>query len=110
MSKFPNNTKRFVHADAKKPPQVSGILKDRLNLKYKASVDANTIHRALHILKAGPDLSGDYTCQVSTMESEDTMTKSMLVFGKWFFYSRLKKKNNNTLFPINYGITFCEQR
>ncbi|KAJ8974139.1 hypothetical protein NQ317_007314, partial [Molorchus minor] len=43
----------------KKPPQGLGVLKDRLNLEYRASVDANSIHRALHILKAGPDLSGN---------------------------------------------------
>ncbi|XP_057658587.1 butyrophilin subfamily 2 member A2-like [Diorhabda carinulata] len=63
----------------KKRPQGLGILKDRLNLEYAASVDANSIHRALHILKAGPDLSGDYTCSVSTLQSEDIETKSMLV-------------------------------
>jgi hypothetical protein len=63
-------------------PQGLGILKDRLNLEYAASVDANSVHRALHILKAVPDLSGDYTCSVSTLQSEDIRTKSMLVFGK----------------------------
>ncbi|KAH0810286.1 hypothetical protein GEV33_012505 [Tenebrio molitor] len=61
-------------------PQGLGILKDRLNLEYAASVDANSVHRALHILKAVPDLSGDYTCSVSTLQSEDIRTKSMLVF------------------------------
>ncbi|XP_017769013.1 PREDICTED: uncharacterized protein LOC108557119 [Nicrophorus vespilloides] len=61
-------------------PQVSGILKGRLNLEYAASVDGNSVHRALHILKPGPDLSGDYTCSVSTFQSEDIRTKSMLVF------------------------------
>ncbi|XP_074034853.1 selection and upkeep of intraepithelial T-cells protein 1 [Leptinotarsa decemlineata] len=64
---------------AKKRPQGLGILKDRLNLEYAASVDANSIHRALHILKADPDLSGNYTCSVSTVQSEDIETKSMLV-------------------------------
>ncbi|CAG9827020.1 unnamed protein product [Diabrotica balteata] len=63
----------------KKRPQGLGILKDRLNLEYAASVDANSRHRALHIWKAGPDLSGDYTCSVSTLQSEDIETKSMLV-------------------------------
>ncbi|CAH1119374.1 unnamed protein product, partial [Phaedon cochleariae] len=63
----------------KKRPQVSGILKDRLNLEYVASRDANSVHRALHILKALPDLSGDYTCSVSTMQSEDIETKTMVV-------------------------------
>lgn len=67
---------------SRKKPQDLGILKGRLNLEYVASVDANSRHRALHIIKPGPDLSGDYTCSVSTMQSEDIRTKSMLVFGE----------------------------
>lgn len=67
-------------AGPKSKPQDLGILKGRLNLEYKASVDANSIHRALHILQPGPDLSGDYTCMVSTFQSEDVRTKNMLVF------------------------------
>ncbi|RZC32231.1 hypothetical protein BDFB_006200 [Asbolus verrucosus] len=63
-------------------PQGLGVLKDRLNLEYVASVDVNSVHRALHILKAVPDLSGNYTCSVSTLQSEDMRSKSMLVFGK----------------------------
>lgn len=59
-----------------------GPLKGRLNLEYEASVDANSIHRALHIPEPGPDLSGNYTCSVSTFQSEDIRTKNMLVFGK----------------------------
>ncbi|KAF5293808.1 hypothetical protein FQA39_LY03293 [Lamprigera yunnana] len=63
-----------------KRPQELGVLRGRLNLEYAASVDANSIHRALHILKSSPDLSGDYTCHVATFQSEDRKTKSMLVF------------------------------
>ncbi|CAH0564329.1 unnamed protein product [Brassicogethes aeneus] len=70
------------HPSTKKKPQGLGVLKDRLNLEYEAGVDANSIHRALHIIKAGPDLSGDYTCSVSTFQSEDIRTKSMLVYGE----------------------------
>lgn len=66
-------------------PQDLGPLKGRLNLDHEASVDANSIYRALHILKPGPDLSGDYTCKVSTFQSEDESTKNMLVFGEFFF-------------------------
>lgn len=64
----------------KSKPQDLGILRGRLNLDYKSGVDANSIHRALHILQPGPDLSGEYTCVVSTFQSEDKQTKSMLVF------------------------------
>ncbi|XP_019872417.1 uncharacterized protein LOC109600683 [Aethina tumida] len=62
-----------------KKPQVLGILKGRLNLNYSASKDVHTQHRALHIIQPGPDLSGNYTCQVSTYLNEDRKTKTMLV-------------------------------
>ncbi|KAB0794602.1 hypothetical protein PPYR_11441 [Photinus pyralis] len=65
---------------ATKKPQVLGILKGRLNLEYSVSQDKNSKHRALHITKPGPDLSGDYTCLVSSFNNEDRRTKSMLVF------------------------------
>lgn len=78
---------------AQKRPQGLGILKDRLNLEYMAGVDANSRHRALHILRAGPDLSGEYTCSVSTLQSEDIRTKKMLVLGKletkYFFLQQI---------------------
>lgn len=63
-------------------PQSLGILKNKVNLDYKASQDINTMHRALHILRPSADLSGEYTCVVSTFHDEDKQTKKMLVFGK----------------------------
>ncbi|XP_030754206.1 uncharacterized protein LOC115880997 [Sitophilus oryzae] len=76
----------------KNRPQSLGVLKDRVNLEYQASPDANSKHRAIHIVRTGPDLSGDYTCSVSTMESEDRQTKGMLVLvsEKYFELKRLK--------------------
>ncbi|XP_019758642.2 uncharacterized protein LOC109536736 isoform X1 [Dendroctonus ponderosae] len=76
----------------KNRPQSLGVLKDRVNLNHQASVDANSIHRALHILNTGPDLSGNFTCSVSTLESEDEKTKGMLVLvsEKFFELKRLK--------------------
>lgn len=61
---------------------VAGILKGRLNLNYSASRDINSVHRALHIIQPGPDLSGNYTCTVSTLNGEDSKTKGMLVLGE----------------------------
>ncbi|CAG9772986.1 unnamed protein product [Ceutorhynchus assimilis] len=61
-------------------PQELGILKGRLDLSYKASEDKYQVHRALKIVKLSPELAGNYTCSVSTFSSEDSRTKSMLVF------------------------------
>ncbi|XP_063907593.1 uncharacterized protein LOC135125816 isoform X2 [Zophobas morio] len=58
-------------------PRELGILKGRLDLEYTTS---NGTQSALHIIQPGPDLSGDYTCVVSTFTSEDRKTKRMLVF------------------------------
>ncbi|KAG5880128.1 hypothetical protein JTB14_037360 [Gonioctena quinquepunctata] len=63
----------------KTKPREMGILKGRLNLDYSASEDTNSVHRALHIIEPGPDLSGNYTCMVSTFRGEDIKTKRMLV-------------------------------
>ncbi|KAK9884282.1 hypothetical protein WA026_005234 [Henosepilachna vigintioctopunctata] len=71
---------QWIPAASNNKPKALGVLKNRLNLGYKAGDDANSIHRALHILQAAPDLSGDYTCSVSTVQSEDIQTKRMLVF------------------------------
>lgn len=84
LLKLQNNKNNSNFAGTKKKPQGLGVLKDRLDLDYRASRDENSIHRALNILRAGPDLSGDYTCSVSTLQSEDIRTKSMLVLGKYF--------------------------
>ncbi|CAH1154130.1 unnamed protein product [Phaedon cochleariae] len=62
-----------------KRPQELGIMKGRLNLDYSASEDRNSVHRALHIIQPGPDLSGNYTCMVSTFRGEDVKTKRMVV-------------------------------
>ncbi|XP_065159843.1 selection and upkeep of intraepithelial T-cells protein 1-like [Atheta coriaria] len=78
---FFNNDRTLVYQWIPgKRPQDSGILKGRLKLEYKASEDPNCLHRALYILQPGPDLSGNYTCLVSTFQSEEIRTKSMLVY------------------------------
>lgn len=58
------------------------MLRDKLNLEYKASDDERTMHRALHIPETGAELTGEYTCVVSTFSEEDRMSKKMIVFGE----------------------------
>lgn len=40
-------------------------------------------HRTLYISHTEPTLTGEYTCKVSTLASDDQVSKSMLVFGKF---------------------------
>ncbi|XP_065334292.1 uncharacterized protein LOC135935697 isoform X2 [Cloeon dipterum] len=64
-----------------KKPQDLGILKGRLNLEYQASSHPSQAHRALQIISATSELSGEYKCSVSTFNDEDFMVKRMLIFA-----------------------------
>lgn len=64
-----------------KPPQALGVLKDRLDLSYKASEDPLMIHRGFKVLNPTSELAGEYKCFVTTYNDEDFASKSMIVFG-----------------------------
>jgi len=63
-------------------PKDLDILKGRLDLEYRASVNPSMAYRALRILRPTTDLSGEWKCMVSTFSSEDFMVKKMVVFGE----------------------------
>ncbi|XP_074027955.1 uncharacterized protein isoform X2 [Leptinotarsa decemlineata] len=56
-------------------------LKNRLDLKYSVSNDTNTKYRALRITNITQDLSGNYTCKVSSFDSEDSRTKQLIIYS-----------------------------
>lgn len=62
-------------------PQDLGILKGRLNLEYKVSEEEYTKHRALAILNPTTELTGEYTCWISSFESEDFKRKTLIVYA-----------------------------
>ncbi|KPJ15329.1 hypothetical protein RR48_09356 [Papilio machaon] len=61
-------------------PQALGLLKDKLDLTYKVSQNPYMQHRALRILQPGTELTGNYTCVVSTFLAEDEKTRPMTIF------------------------------
>ncbi|XP_060520125.1 uncharacterized protein LOC132698195 isoform X2 [Cylas formicarius] len=61
-------------------PQSLGILKDNLDLDYRATDDHNMAYRAMKIMNPTTDIAGEYKCQVSTIADEDFSTKNMIVF------------------------------
>lgn len=63
-------------------PQALGDFKDKVDIRYKASNDTITMHRALYITDVSPDISGNYMCKVSSDYSEDVKAKNMIVYGK----------------------------
>ncbi|XP_071449924.1 uncharacterized protein [Hetaerina americana] len=61
-------------------PQDLGVLRGRLDLSQKATDDENTMHRALVIRRPTVELSGRYTCLVSTFTEEKSVSEIMVVF------------------------------
>jgi len=54
-----------------------------VDLTYKASNDPDTEYRAVKLNKPGIDLTGDYTCVVSTFADEQTANATMIVYCKY---------------------------
>ncbi|CAK1578765.1 unnamed protein product [Parnassius mnemosyne] len=79
---FKNKARPVYQWIVSQKPQDMGILRGRVDLTYRASNDPLKMHRALRIVKPNTDISGDYTCVVSTFMEEDSRTKQMIVFGK----------------------------
>ncbi|CAG4985051.1 unnamed protein product [Colias eurytheme] len=61
-------------------PQALGVLKNKLDLSFKISNNPYTQHRALRIIEPSTELTGNYTCVVSTFLAEDERTKPMTIF------------------------------
>lgn len=56
-----------------------------IDLTYKASDDPFTEYRAMKLNKPGIDLTGDYTCVISTFEDEKAANASMVIYCEYFF-------------------------
>lgn len=54
-----------------------------VDLTYKASDDPYTEYRAIKLNKPGIDLTGEYTCVISTFADERTANASMIVYCKY---------------------------
>ncbi|KOB71539.1 Uncharacterized protein OBRU01_13950 [Operophtera brumata] len=63
-------------------PQVIGLLKGKVELNFRISDEPLQAYRAIKILRPTTDLSGNYTCVVSTFMEEDRQTRPMLVYSK----------------------------
>ncbi|XP_018328897.1 uncharacterized protein LOC108739484 [Agrilus planipennis] len=81
------NEQKIYHWVPPNKPQALGLLKDRLDLNFEASVDVLSRYRALKIENPTVDLAGEYKCYVSTSIDEDFATRKLIVFEpeKLFF-------------------------
>ena len=58
--------------------------KDRIDINYSIpNGQPLTKYRAVKLLKPTTELSGKYTCEVSSLFSQDSKEKMMLVYGKF---------------------------
>lgn len=64
-------------------PGATSIVEKYIDLTYKASNSNTTWYRAMRLIKPGFELTGDYTCTVSTMADEATETKRMVVYSEY---------------------------
>jgi len=61
-------------------PQGLGALRGKINLDYDVSPDPWKRHRGLYIHSPSIEMSGDYTCKISTLQNEVSKTKRMVVY------------------------------
>ena len=64
-------------------------MRGKVNLDYKISDVPHMRHRALYLYNPAVDMTGDYTCKVSTLKNEAAMTKKMVVYGEDLFLRKL---------------------
>ncbi|XP_039288160.1 uncharacterized protein LOC111050493 isoform X1 [Nilaparvata lugens] len=76
-------------------PQELGVMKNRLDLKFKASEQPASKFRAIRIMEPTTELSGEYKCTVSTFDNEDFMMKKMLVYAPEKKLELQHKKSND---------------
>ena len=72
-------------------PQIIGEkFRKHVDLDYVVHSDSHKKHRALLLKRPTTELSGAYTCKVSTFVSEDVRREKMIVYCKYFFWAPVK--------------------
>ena len=59
-----------------------GAMRGKIDLDYDVSPDPSERHRALYLYWPTTQMTGDYTCKISTLQNEVSQTKKMTVYGK----------------------------
>lgn len=64
-------------------PQAIDPASKYIDLDYKASDDPNTMYRAMKLKRPDIDLTGNYTCLISTFQDEVSATRLMTVYCEY---------------------------
>jgi len=62
-------------------PQGLGTMRERIDLDFEVTRDPYTRHRALFLIRPTIDMSGVYTCKVSTLDNEVSKSSRMIVYS-----------------------------
>ena len=57
-------------------------MRGKIDLDYDVSPDPSERHRALYLYWPTIEMTGDYTCKISTIQNDASQTKKMTVYGK----------------------------
>ena len=57
-------------------------MRGKIDLDYDVSPDPSERHRALYLYWPTIEMTGDYTCKISTIQNEVSQTKKLTVYGK----------------------------
>ena len=52
----------------------------KIDLDYEVSADPYKRHRALYISQPSVEMSGEYTCKVSTLDNEVSASSTMVIY------------------------------
>ncbi|KAK8738320.1 hypothetical protein OTU49_004163, partial [Cherax quadricarinatus] len=63
-------------------PQATGILEGRVDLEYQVSQDNYHRHRALRILQPTTELTGQYTCSISSFNDEKLYKQNLIIYSE----------------------------
>lgn len=55
-----------------------------INRSYVATHDPLTRYRALNILRPTTEMSGTYSCSVTSLQGQDTRAADMIVYGRFY--------------------------
>jgi hypothetical protein len=71
-----------------RPPKQFVAFKNHVNVSYVASTESLHQHRAVFISKPAWNLTGQYTCSVNTLTSNDKKTSFLQIIGSLqYFYT-----------------------
>lgn len=79
---FTNNNELAYQWIYGRQPLAGEVVREYIDLTYKASDDPYTEYRAMKLNKPTIDLTGHYTCVISTFEDEQMANASMVVYGE----------------------------